>query len=130
MNAFASVICVVSFRDCARGIRLGIGVAEPFSAVGAFFGAIERIHHKHRIARFGEPFAHLAECGPQSEDVRPNQDAWGRAGCRMHEVAVRGAVRRHHGYFGFGHSDRVWNLGQHHGHAGAQHFAELPSCYD
>ena len=36
MNAFASVICVVSFSACASGISCGIGVAAPLSAVGAF----------------------------------------------------------------------------------------------
>ena len=37
MNAFASVMCVVSFSACASGISDGIGVAAPWSAVGAFF---------------------------------------------------------------------------------------------
>src|SRR6266550_1113455 len=37
MNAFASVICVVSFSACASGISCWIGVAAPLSAVGAFF---------------------------------------------------------------------------------------------
>ena len=36
MKAFASVICVVSFRPCASGKTCWIGVAEPASAVGAF----------------------------------------------------------------------------------------------
>ena len=37
MNAFASVMCVVSFSACASGINCWIGVAAPCSAVGAFF---------------------------------------------------------------------------------------------
>ena len=37
MNAFASVMCVVSFSACASGSTSAIGVAAPFGAVGAFF---------------------------------------------------------------------------------------------
>jgi hypothetical protein len=37
MNAFASVICVVSLSAWASGRRSAIGVCVPLSAVGAFF---------------------------------------------------------------------------------------------
>src|SRR5260370_39196937 len=47
----------------------------------------------------------------------------------MHEVAIRGAVRRLHVHVRFGHSGRVRDLWQHHGHACSQHHAELLSCY-
>ncbi len=36
MNALASVMCVVSVNFCIIGSTVGIGVAAPFSAVGAF----------------------------------------------------------------------------------------------
>src|SRR5882672_10901227 len=94
-----------------------------------FLDAIEWIHHKHRIAGFGEPFAHLAECRTQPEDIRPYKNAWSRAARRMHEVAVGGAVRCHHAHVGFGHRDRVRDLRQHHGHARSQQDAELPPCH-
>ena len=37
MNALASVACVVALSACASGMSDGIGVAAPFSAVGAFW---------------------------------------------------------------------------------------------
>ena len=129
MNAFASVMCVVSFRPCASGITCWIGSCGAGVRGRGFLDAVERIHHEHRIARFGEPFAHLAERRPQSEDVRPHENAWGRAARRMHEVAVRGAVRRRHVHVRFGHGNRVRDLRQHHGHACSQHHAELLSCH-
>ena len=129
MNAFASVMCVVSFRALRERHQLldrgcGAGVRGR-----GFLDAVERIHHQHRIARFGEPLAHLAERRPQPEDVRPHENAWGRAARRMHEVAVRGAVRRRHVHVRFGHCSRVRDLRQHHGHACSQHDAELLSCH-
>ena len=76
MNAFASVICVVSFRPWASGITCWIGVRRRPPRWG-FLGAVKRIHHQHRIARFGEPLAHLAERRTQPENVRPYEYARG-----------------------------------------------------
>src|SRR5204863_5891449 len=72
---------------------------------------------------------HLAESRPQPEDVWPNENAWGCAARRTHEVAVCTAVRRRHGHVRSSHCNRVRNLWQHHGHACSQHDAELLSCH-
>jgi hypothetical protein len=104
-----------------------MGVAAPFSAVGDFFDAIERIHHEHGIAGLREPFAHLAERGPQPEDVRPHEHGGRRAARRVHEVGVAGAVRRGHRHIRFGHGDRIRDPRQHHGDARSHDHAELPA---
>ena len=88
----ASVICVVSFRPCASGLTSAIGVFAPASRGRRFLDAIERIHHEHRVAGFGQPLAHLAERRTRTEDVRPYENAGSRAARRVHEVAVGGAV--------------------------------------
>ena len=103
-------------------------MAAPFSAVGAFFDAIERIDHEHRVARFGKPLAHLPHRGPKAEDIRPQQHARAGAGRRVYEVRVAGPVRRRHRHLGVGDRDRVHDARQHHRHAGAQQDAELPPC--
>jgi hypothetical protein len=69
---------------------------------------------------------HLARRGPQPEDVGPEQHAGRGAACRVHEVAVRRAVRRRHGDFAVGDGDRVGYLRQHQRDAGADQDAELP----
>ncbi len=130
MNALASVMCVVSFSVCASGISCWDGGFGAGVRGGGFLRAIERIHHQHRVARFGKPFGHLAECRPQPEDIRPHENAGGGAAGRMHEVAIGGAVRSGHVHVRFGHRDRVGHLRQQHGHACSQHgAAELLSCH-
>ena len=127
MNALASVIVGRLVQRLRERQHLGDRRGGARSGGRSLLDAIERIHHEHGIARFGEPPAHLAERRPQSKDIRPDEHAWRRAAHRVDEVAVSRAVRRRHGDLRLGHVDRIHDLRQQQHHARSQQDAELPA---
>ena len=93
-------------------------------------GTIEWVDDQNGVARFSEALAHLTESRPEPKDVWPNENAWGSAARRMHEVAIGGTVRGGDIHLRFGYDRGVCNSRKHHGHACPQQDAELPSGHE
>jgi hypothetical protein len=55
---------------------------------------VEGIDHQNRIAGLRQALAHLPECRPQPEDVRPDEHAGMGSLGRMDEVGIRCAIGR------------------------------------
>ena len=76
-NARASVTAVAGVSEFLRAIsaerRRRIVEIGVLGSRGRPLGPIEGVDYQHRVARLGQPLAHLPECGTQLEDIRPHE---------------------------------------------------------